>query len=548
MTINFRGFASTPRYRPWIVPACFLALVAVAVLFFDLSRVPAFNDDFVYRWSVTHVFQDHRLRMFPEDSALPYVQIVWSSLISFGNSDPRILRLTVWPFFALLGVMIYLSAKECGAQRAVSLLATASLLCNPIVLNLASSYMADVCFLALEATCIFAALRWSRTGRGGVWLVVAASLPAMQRQPGAALILGILVAGFFLYRSGQLGWRQLLTLILAFLLPIAALAAVLTASSTNVVAVKRFTFLGLLQSWHAAFLVWPALGFLCLPLLAVSPSTGKSGTATRRIVVYGAMVILVGLIAAAIQRVVFNVIPGDYLGPSGLGPAQIAGIKPIVFHPLLLLLLLVLAGFAAWAEAVTVARRLPFPMKAPAVILVAFAGSQALAFAVSGISDRYYLPVAVPLVILIAGRIGTMVSRAGTLRAATVLALLVGWLYLPGEQDYVAWQGARLSAAQLAYSISSPSRVDAGYEMNGLYWELPIYDSTGTLPPRDPESQYSHAFIGPPCIDWKIYVVRPTDPRPGFAYSSVAPGKVIVAPAPFEHPRCEVDAAVPAAP
>jgi hypothetical protein len=331
-------------------------------------------------------------------------------------------------------------------------------------------------------------------------------------------------------------------------LPVAALAAALTASSTNVVAIKRINLLGLTQAWHAAFLIWPMVGFVCLPVLAVSPSTGKRGTATRRIVLYGAIVILFGVIAVQLQRAVFNLIPGDYLGPSGLGPPQIGGTKPVVFQPLLLLPLLAAAGFAAWAEAVTIARHLSLPMRAPAVILVAFAGSQALVLAVSGISDRYYLPVAVPLVILVAGRIGTMGSRASALRVAVVLALLVGWLYLPGEQDYEAWQGARLAAAQLAYSISSPSRVDAGYELNGLYWELPIYDATGTLPPRDPESQFSHAFIGPPCIDWKVYVVRPADPRSGFPYASVAPGKVIVAPAPFEHPRCEDGSSMPTAP
>jgi len=126
---------------------------------------------------------------------------------------------------------------------------------------------------------------------------------------------------------------------------------------------------------------------------------------------------------------VFNLIPGDYLGPARLGPVHVRGTKPVIFHPLLLGPLLLLAGFAAWAEAVSIGRHLASSMQPAAAILVAFAVSQALVLAISSTSDRYYLPVAAPLVILLAGRIGRLGSRAAGLRAATALAIFVGCLY-----------------------------------------------------------------------------------------------------------------------
>ena len=99
---------------------------------------------------------------------------------------------------------------------------------------------------------------------------------------------------------------QRLTLALSMVLPVVALAAVMTASSNNVVAIPRITSSSnafrLLQSWYGAFLIWPTVGLCCLPLLAVSPSIGKKeDTATRRIVVYGALLILFGVLAVQSQ-------------------------------------------------------------------------------------------------------------------------------------------------------------------------------------------------------------------------------------------------------
>jgi hypothetical protein len=304
-------------------------------------------------------------------------------------------------------------------------------------------------------------------------------------------------------------------------LPVVALAAVMTASSNNVVAIPRITSSSnafrLLQSWYGAFLIWPTVGLCCLPLLAVSPSIGKKeDTATRRIVVYGALLILFGVLAVQSQRGVFNLIPGDYLGPARLGPVHVRGTKPVIFHPLLLGPLLLLAGFAAWAEAVSIGRHLASSMQPAAAILVAFAVSQALVLAISSTSDRYYLPVAAPLVILLAGRIGRLGSRAAGLRAATALAIFVGCLYLPGELDYQAWQAARSAAVQPAYSVAPPSRVDAGYEANGLFWELPLYDSTGSLPARDPETPILLHWSSPrgrsPCTRTAVMAERPALP------------------------------------
>lgn len=116
---------------------------------------------------------------------------------------------------------------------------------------------------------------------------------------------------------------------------------------------------------------------------------------------------------------------------------------------------------------------------------------------VASILDRYFLPTAALLLPVVASR----ASQLGNGRfphawAAFALALGLG-IYVVGEQDYQGWQKARFDLAKAVYASHEPAKVDAGYEMNGVYWVLPPYDATGTLPPRNPTNQLSAAFSGP---------------------------------------------------
>jgi hypothetical protein len=139
-------------------------------------------------------------------------------------------------------------------------------------------------------------------------------------------------------------------------------------------------------------------------------------------------------------------------------------------------------------------------------LLVALAASQLvpLFLLYPGLHDRYYLPVVAPLVPLLA----TLAARtrhpclAGTW-ALVVLVCGLG-LYVLGQQDYEAWQVAADRAARLAYQTAAPPEVQAGYEANGVYVEIPVYEQTSHL-------------VRPELLA-RLWYASSNDPRPGFDY------------------------------
>jgi len=108
---------------------------------------------------------------------------------------------------------------------------------------------------------------------------------------------------------------------------------------------------------------------------------------------------------------------------------------------------------------------------------------------------------------------------------AAIAAGLV--LYGVGEQDYLAWQAARDRAARLAYGMASPDQVQAGFEANAVYVELPRYERT--------ERADLFAILGPAHPRITLVFAPATDPRKGMvsregvSYSSLAPGRIELA-------------------
>jgi len=88
------------------------------------------------------------------------------------------------------------------------------------------------------------------------------------------------------------------------------------------------------------------------------------------------------------------------------------------------------------------------------------------------------------------------------------------------DRDYLAWQGARDRAAQLAYQSVRPDQVQAGFEANAVYVEIPSYGRTGLA--------NGFAITGPAHPVITLRFALPGDPRPGVSYWSLAPGKIIL--------------------
>ena len=69
-------------------------------------------------------------------------------------------------------------------------------------------------------------------------------------------------------------------------------------------------------------------------------------------------------------------------------------------------------------------------------------------------------------------------------------------------------------------------RVNAGYEANAVYFEIPEYERTGKA--QLGRLERDRVIFGPPNPDLWLEFAGPRDPRPGVAYSSIDPGWIVL--------------------
>jgi hypothetical protein len=102
-------------------------------------------------------------------------------------------------------------------------------------------------------------------------------------------------------------------------------------------------------------------------------------------------------------------------------------------------------------------------------------------------------------------------------------------VYAVGEQDYQAWHVAGDTAARRAFMTAPPSQVDGGFEINGVYTELPGYEASG-IPRRAPilDGGKLPSMIGPAHPQYRLIFAAPNDPRDGVSYYSLAPGRIVI--------------------
>jgi hypothetical protein len=220
-----------------------------------------------------------------------------------------------------------------------------------------------------------------------------------------------------------------------------------------------------------------------------------------------------------------SLMPGNVWTASGFTPTPIGGVKPIGMLLWLFVAwdLLVIGTVAAswWPNA---SQRVA-GVGPGGAFLVALALSQVLPlFALpTTYYDRYFLPAAVPL-LPIAAVVASRSVRPGLAAAFAAAIMVFGVLTYAGfQQDYEAWQQARDTAARMAYSQAAPSDVSAGYEANGVYDDLPMFDATGVhhTTGRDVHGPQEPLIR----LEWS----RRSDPRPGVDYRSfLAPGRIVL--------------------
>jgi hypothetical protein len=500
---------------------CLAALALVA--YFDLSTNSVISDEYAHRWTIQHFLAGKGVTLwgFSPNLAFAAVALVPGAL----GLDPRTWRLAGLPFLVAAGVFLYLSARDLGASRFWAAVAAAAFVCSPITLSVATGMMTETAFVGMEAAAIWLSLRWLRSGTHRWWAVLAIALLPLQRQQG------IVIAG---------------TLMLALLvaLPrrpfvrkdIVALAAVWIAGGTAVGltywlhrhAVSGVGY-GSLQYKSVAFALYtiaglcPILGLFAIPFVAALVRRDPADTLPSwagKVTVPMAMVGVLFGVAVVVPRL-HSIFPGDHVSVTGVGPANLDGKPDLLPTPALIALEVVTV--IAFLLVLVWRRRdwSPGHLGVQSRFLILTGAAQfPLVFLNGLVFDRYYLAVLLPMIPLLAAWASRRGSDTPASRWFAVGACLLLLAYFGvGQQDFTEWSNARDRAAAAAFArAASAADVSAGFEEDAEHIWIPAVDHPGAGLPR---AVSDHPKLG-------LVTVPASDPRPGFAYSSVAPGKVII--------------------
>jgi hypothetical protein len=508
-----------------------LVAALAGLVAFDLGPPLPFNDDWAFAWTARELVAGHGLRIVPDQSALALVQAVWGAMLSFGHPDQRVLRLTLVPFAFITAWCAYALGRRLNANRFWSLAAAVAVFTNPLFLTVATSYMTDIPYVALLMLGLVAAARWLEDD-GPLWpVVVFWALATLQRQQGALLPAGATIA-LLVVRRARLSRRDAWSLALLWMAVVAPLAG---AALTAVVPPTQARRLATLTHPTADQFARPVVklmamaGFFAIPFL-VGLITRLQFPRARRATAYTIVVLGVGLTAAAaILGLLFS---GDYLNAQGLNPLHLEGTKPSVFPPATVLAVIVLASVAGVAWLIRALRGVEpggIGWVPTATVLAGVAAMQLVPLVQTGVLDRYYLPVVVPLVPIAAAMAGRpRFSAAAKLWFIAWCTLSVA-AYGVGEYDYQAWSAARDQAAMKAYELFPASQVHAGYEANAVHDLLPQYLATGKFPYPPPTGAESELAVNGPLSPRLVLMFAPPgDMRPGVTYRSLGPGRIIL--------------------
>ncbi len=513
----------------------------VALVIFDLSPPLAFNDDWMYAWSVRQLVGGHGLHSFPESTALALVQVVWGAVFSLGHPDQRLLRLSVAPLVFLTAWCSYRLARRLGADRFWSLIAGATLLASPLFMANATSFMSDNFYVGLLMAVALTGVAWITRGRWR-WLCVALLVLApLQRQLGIALV-PALTLGLVLWKRPT--WERSDSLAVAAIWTLPAVAIVV--ADRLVVSQPLYSVVepAQLNVGHAIFPLPAMLGLALIPFLAAlafkpaasilpspsgrgkvtAPKAGEGDSHESGWSLVSAGLGVVGVIGCLVDLFQFGMtFPGNVLSPLGFA-AILSGSKPPIF-PGPVFRALEIAAVTTFVLLFVLRRRWWTPRALPpgAILLVLIGASQFVPLMAVPwfIYDRYFLAVMAPLVPVVAA-VAARAPHQGAAKAWATAAIAGALaLYVIGEQDYLAWQAARDRAALLAYGMTSPDQVQAGFEANAVYVELPRYERTGRAD--------LFAILGPEHPQITLLFASPTDPRAGVSYSSLAPGRIVLA-------------------
>lgn len=520
--------------RPEIILIVLAVLALLALIFFDTGPPLAFNDDWVYAWGARH-FSWSRIRIYPAASALALPQI--TVVGSLGFHDQRLLRLSLVIFVALAGLAAYRISRTLGADRFWSGLAPVAPVAYPVFMSNATSFMSDIPAASLLLLFTWATLVWSRqqTRSAAIGMILFAFLLPLQRQSLAAAPLAA-ASLMALSRGHEVGGHlaKRLPLMALLLVTVASLTLPITLHLSPPTVASRVNYIH--HGWRLIPFVFGGLilfapstcGFVLAPFIA-----GEL-TATQNLHLLSHhrvnSVLAVGAICAFAWA--FNggtLLEGNQVTNVAFGVTILPGLKPSIFPDWATAAMGLIAALSACSFAWSLGTIKQHVPGAGLLVVLSLAAIVPYGFAAYLPLDRYYVPSAL-LLVPIAATVATRSPRANLSRYVALGTLALGiCVYVIGEQDYQAWSAARDDAARLAYKTYSPYQVNAGYEANAVYGELPYYDRTGVaLSDLANPNAYDFSKLGPRHPAVELASAGAGVAGEGISYRSLAPGRIVL--------------------
>ena len=329
-----------------------LTCYALTPLLVPLLTPVAIGDDWVYVRSVEILLREGRLHILDLSVVTLLFQVAWGSLFAsvFGLSF-GVLRLSTFVMVLLGGLATYGLCRELQIARTPSALAVAAYLFNPLSFVLAYTFMSDPHFTALLTIATYGYVRGLRTDRlapdsGAIILgSLAAACAFLVRQQGALIPAAIVIA---LLVQRRLTWDRagLLLALRVTALPAATIVGYyLWLALVHGIPREQRAFTGsvisagweqsLLLIGRMTFIEAMYLGLFTLPVALAALSVMNHVRRARAPAVWFAVFLWAVLLGCGLihfqqgdaQQPLMPRMPyiAQYLGPYGLGPADILG-------------------------------------------------------------------------------------------------------------------------------------------------------------------------------------------------------------------------------
>lgn len=524
-----------------------LACYGLTPLLIPLWTPVAIGDDWVYARSVEILLREGRLHILDLSVVTLLFQVAWGSLfasllgLSFGA-----LRLSTFVMVLLSGLAAYGLCRELQVARTPSALATAAYLFNPLNFVLAYTFMSDPHFTALLVIATYGYVRGLRTDRpipaddALVLASLAAACAFLVRQQGALIPLALLLA---LLVQRRLTWDRAglrLALRVAALPAVAIAGYYLWLGLVHGIPQEQRTFItavvsagweqSLLLFGRMAFIEAMYLGLFTLPVALAALSVGRGLTRENPPRVWFALFLWAVLLGCGLvhfqqgdpQQQLMPRMPyiAQYLGPYGLGPADLLGGRQWVVSWQALDVLTALCVVSSLIFALLLARqtRRPRPAdpsraSAGAVLLVGLgqmigALPPSFHFRTWIISvDRYLLPL-LPLSLCLG--FWALRGLRPSYGASWVLVSLAALVSIAGTRDALVLQQATWDIARQAVQDGVPmTALDAGAAWDG--YALYDFGLAHGLSPQTPGGPWWTSLFAPATTSDYVVSSMPLD-------------------------------------